>query len=125
MKFILLINLKILAFADFVLLNITERENFFANKYENANYSQIKFHAQLSWAWKKFYKLGARLIWSFLFRILLSDSILTLMNAIICKKHVPELWKKQILKQLYGTFLIHSSFNSLDIKKTVKLSLIT
>ena len=42
------------------LLNIAEHENFSANKYENANfcwhfhtYYQSKFHAQLSWAWKK------------------------------------------------------------------------
>ena len=24
-------------------------------------YEQLKFHAQLSWAWKKFYNLGARI----------------------------------------------------------------
>ena len=35
MKFVLLINLKILAFANSFLLNITEHENFSANKYEN------------------------------------------------------------------------------------------
>ena len=41
--------------------------NFPANKYENANYcwhfhiyKQRKFHAQLSWAWKKLYNLGIR-----------------------------------------------------------------
>ena len=39
---------------------------FPAHKCENANncwhcniYEQEKFHAQLSWAWKKFYNLGA------------------------------------------------------------------
>ena len=65
MKFVLLMNLKLLAIANSFLLNIPEHENFSANKYENANccwhfhiYYQRKFHAQLSWAWKKFYNLG-------------------------------------------------------------------
>ena len=50
----------------FFLANIAEHENFSANKYENANYCwhfhiywQRNFQAQLSWAWKKFYNLGA------------------------------------------------------------------
>ena len=38
MKFFLLINLKLLTFANSFLLNIAEHENFSANKYENANY---------------------------------------------------------------------------------------
>ena len=38
MKFVLLINHKVLAVAIFFLLNIAEHENFSANKYENANY---------------------------------------------------------------------------------------
>ena len=38
MKFVLLINLKLLTIANFFLLNIAEHENFSANKYENANY---------------------------------------------------------------------------------------
>ena len=66
MKFVLLINIKLLYIAISFLLNIAEHENLYANKYENANfcwhfhiYSQRKFHAQLSWAWKKFYNLGA------------------------------------------------------------------
>ena len=69
MKFVLLINLKLLTILNSFLLNIAEHENFSANKYENANlswhfhiYWQRKFHAQLSWAWKKFYNLGARWI---------------------------------------------------------------
>ena len=37
MKFVLLINLKLLIAKSF-LLNITENKNFSANKYENANY---------------------------------------------------------------------------------------
>ena len=37
MKFVLLINLKLLLIANSFLLNITEHENFSANKYENAN----------------------------------------------------------------------------------------
>ena len=60
MTFVLLINLKLLTNANFFLLNTTEQQNFSANKYENANYclhfhiyQQRKFHAQLSWAWKK------------------------------------------------------------------------
>ena len=50
-------------------VNIAEHETFSTNKYENANYiwhfhiyKQRKFHAQLSWAWKKFYNLKARTI---------------------------------------------------------------
>ena len=59
MKFVLLINLKLLTNANSFLLNIAEHENFSANKYENfsANkYEKLafsylvaeKFHAQLS-----------------------------------------------------------------------------
>ena len=38
MKFVLLINHKLLTTANSFLLNIAEHENFSANKYENANY---------------------------------------------------------------------------------------
>ena len=38
MKFVLLINLKLLTIANSFLLNIAEHENFSANKYENANH---------------------------------------------------------------------------------------
>ena len=38
MKFVLLINLKLLTIANSFLLNIAEHENFSANKYANANY---------------------------------------------------------------------------------------
>ena len=38
MKFVLLINLKLLTIANSFLQNIAEHENFSANKYENANY---------------------------------------------------------------------------------------
>ena len=38
MKFVQLINLKLLAIANSFLLNIADHENFSANKYENANY---------------------------------------------------------------------------------------
>ena len=37
MKFVLLINLKLLTIANSFLLNIAEHEIFSANKYENAN----------------------------------------------------------------------------------------
>ena len=63
----MLINLKLLTIANSFLLNTAENEIFSVNKYENANnswhfhiYLQRKFHAQLSWAWKKkFYNLRA------------------------------------------------------------------
>ena len=38
MKFVLLINIKLLTIVDSFLLNIAEHEIFSANKYENANY---------------------------------------------------------------------------------------
>ena len=38
MKFVLLINLKLLTIANSFLLRIAEYEYFSANKYENANY---------------------------------------------------------------------------------------
>ena len=38
MKFVLLINLKLLSIANAFLLNIAKHEIFFAKKYENANY---------------------------------------------------------------------------------------
>ena len=41
MKFVLLINLKLLSIAKSFLLNIAEHENFSANKYENANFVSI------------------------------------------------------------------------------------
>ena len=69
MKLVLLIKLKLLTITNSFLLNIAEHETFSTNKYENANYiwhfhiyKQRKFHAQLSWAWKKFYNLKARTI---------------------------------------------------------------
>ena len=37
-KFVLQINLRLLTVANSFLLNIAEHDNFFANKYENANY---------------------------------------------------------------------------------------
>ena len=49
------------------MLSSAECEIFYAYEYENASiswhfhiYRQRNFHAQLSWAWKKFYNLGAR-----------------------------------------------------------------
>ena len=39
MKFVLLINLKLLTILNSFLLNIAEHENFSANTYENANFS--------------------------------------------------------------------------------------
>ena len=53
MTFVLLIYFKWPTIANSFLLNIADHEIFSANKYENANY------CQLSWAWKKFYNLGA------------------------------------------------------------------
>ena len=41
MKFVLLIILKLLIFANSSLLNIAEHENFSANKYENATIDGI------------------------------------------------------------------------------------
>ena len=38
LKFVLLMNLKLLSIAKSFLLNIADHENFSANKYENANY---------------------------------------------------------------------------------------
>ena len=43
MKFVLIVNLKLLTIANTFLLNIVEHENFSANKYENANYCYINF----------------------------------------------------------------------------------
>ena len=39
MKFVLLINLKLLTILNSFLLNIAEHENFSANIYENANFT--------------------------------------------------------------------------------------
>ena len=41
MKFVLLINPKLLAVANSFSLNIAEHENFSANKFENANISNL------------------------------------------------------------------------------------
>ena len=43
MKFVMLINLKLLTIANYALQNISLHEIFSANKYENANYCQ-HFH---------------------------------------------------------------------------------
>ena len=52
MKFVLLINLKLLTIANAFFLNIAEHKNFSANKYENANYifisREISCSAELS-----------------------------------------------------------------------------
>ena len=42
MKFVFLINLKLLTILNSFLLNIAEHENFSANKYENANFSWVE-----------------------------------------------------------------------------------
>ena len=67
MKCFMLINLELLTIAICYLINLAEHELFSANKYENANYcwhfhiyKLRNFHAQLSWAWQKFYNLGTR-----------------------------------------------------------------
>ena len=67
MEFYLLINSKLLISTVIFLLSLAEYEIFSAYEYENANiswhfhiYQQRKFHAQLSWARKKFYNLGTR-----------------------------------------------------------------
>ena len=39
-----------------------QARNFFICRYFSV-YDRLKFRAQLSWAWKKFYNLGARPIW--------------------------------------------------------------
>ena len=66
-KFILLINVKmptIVGILRFIsMINTTperlKARNFFICRYFSF-YEQLKFHAQLSWAWKKFYNLEAR-----------------------------------------------------------------
>ena len=70
MKFFLLINVKmptivgILTFTS--MINTTSERlkprYFFICRYFSF-YEQLKFHAQLSWAWKKFYNLRAWFIW--------------------------------------------------------------
>ena len=67
MKFILLINVKmptIVGILTFIRMIKTTSErlkarNFFICRYFSF-YEQLKFRAQLSWAWKKFYNLRAR-----------------------------------------------------------------
>ena len=67
MKFILLINVEmptIVGISIFIsMINTTSERpkarNFFICLYLSV-YEQLKFHAQLSWAWKKFYNLKAR-----------------------------------------------------------------
>ena len=88
MEFILLINVKmptivgILAFIS--ILNTTSERlktrNFLICLYLNV-YEQLKFCAQMSWAWKKFYNLGARSVChtsSLSFRILTSKKFMTI-----------------------------------------------
>ena len=67
MKFILLINVKmptVVGILTFISMIHTTSErlkarNFFICCYFSF-YEQLKFRAKLSWAWKKFYNLGAR-----------------------------------------------------------------
>ena len=56
----MLINLKLLTIENSFLLNITEHENFFANKYENANY----FLAEKIWVFE-----GGTLTWAHAFSL--------------------------------------------------------
>ena len=71
MKFFLLINVKMPTIVG--ILTFTSRKNSILSLSEQKMsqiswffyiYEHLKFHAQLSWAWKKFYNLGARLIQS-------------------------------------------------------------
>ena len=65
MKFVLLINLKILAIFFKLLLCSTKLSKLSLVDHEKSFkfwyfYDQVKVHAQLSWAWKMSYNLGAR-----------------------------------------------------------------
>ena len=67
MKFVLFINLKILTkFWNFFHAQLSWESSAELSMKKVLNfwyfyfYDQVKFHAQLSWAWKKFYNLGAR-----------------------------------------------------------------
>ena len=74
-KFILLINVQMQTIVGILtcisMINTTSERlnarNFFICRYFSF-YEQLKFRAQLSWAWKKFYNLQARihslLVWS-------------------------------------------------------------
>ena len=66
-KFILLINVKMPTIVDILTFinrintpseSLKGRKSFVFGYF--SFYQQLKFHAQLSWAWKKFYNLGAR-----------------------------------------------------------------
>ena len=67
MKFFLLINVKMPTIVG--ILTFISRENSILGSSESEKswiswyfhtYEHLKFHAQLSWAWKKFYNLGPR-----------------------------------------------------------------
>ena len=68
MKFFLLLNVKmptIVGILTFMsrknsILSLSEPEKCWLYWYFHT-YEHLKFHAQVSWAWKKFYNLGARL----------------------------------------------------------------
>ena len=60
MKFILLMNLKLLTIANSFLLSIAEHENFSANQYENANNNLINMKMPTIVEHEKVYNLGAR-----------------------------------------------------------------
>ena len=69
MKFVLLINLKLLSIPNSVLPNIAEHETFSAYKYENANYcwhfhiyKQSKISCSPELSMKKFCNLGASMV---------------------------------------------------------------
>ena len=81
-KFQLLIKTKILTNGEVYCFMSLRCCIYHANKCLNANncwhfniYEQDKFHAQLSWAWKKFYNL-----WALPEKILLSGTIIILTN---------------------------------------------
>ena len=66
-KFILLINVKmptVVGILTFIGMINTTSERFKARNFFICQYfsfdEQFQFHAQLSWAWKKFYSLGVR-----------------------------------------------------------------
>ena len=61
-------------------------------------YEQDKFHAQLSWAWKKFYKLEARLI--------RQDELIALITFEgILKNNISRKYDLKKEKPLYGNAL--------------------
>ena len=97
MKFLLLINVKmptIVGILTFMnkknsILGLSESKKLWISRYFYT-YEHLKFHDQLSWAWKKFYNLRSRYIFLVTRHLIWVCTLYTKQNKCICSTCISE-----------------------------------